>query len=327
MRGVDTVKQLRESNDYLADTQQLREGLEGEGYLFFRNVIDADLIAQVKHGFMAWLEGQRLIKIVDDEPMHSGADFLEVGEYPPGLYDTRLWEWLAFNAQLKRLYSQVFGEPGYVLPIGEYQFTWPGKPDCWIRKHQDGPFFNHQEGPFGTGLDFVVCWVPLMDLPESLGGLAIVPSPRTLGSLLPDLEKDSASRFIAPDAFPDDAWCRADYRPGDVLIFGPFTPHCGMPNSADRLRLSIDFRVQPASADRLMTGVVIDARPDAFVIAADSGQEARIVVDERTALRLPGYVFGHIDISQFVGRRVIATTRDGRALVVRNTWGYVPWDQ
>jgi ectoine hydroxylase-related dioxygenase (phytanoyl-CoA dioxygenase family) len=173
----------------------------------------------------------------------------------------------------------------------------------------------------------VVCWVPLMDLTEPVGGLAIVPSPRTLGSLLPDLEKDSGSRFIAPDAFPDDAWCRADYRPGDVLIFGPFTPHCGMPNSADRLRLSIDFRVQPASADRLMTGVVIDAQPDAFVVAADSGQEARIVVDERTALRLPGYVFGHIDISQFVGKRVIATTRDGRALVVRNTWGYVPWDQ
>ena len=66
--------------------------------------------------------------------------------------------------------------------------------------------------------------------------------------------------------------------------FGPFTPHCGMPNSADRLRLSIDFRgeepaVRPAADDR--SG---HRRPaDAFVIAADSGQEARIVVDERTA--------------------------------------------
>jgi ectoine hydroxylase-related dioxygenase (phytanoyl-CoA dioxygenase family) len=196
-----------------------------------------------------------------------------------------------------------------------------------VRKHQDGPFFNHQDGPFGTGLDFVVFWIPLMELSEAVGGLAIVPSPRTLGSLLPDLEKDSASRFIAPDAFPDDAWCRADYRPGDVLIFGPYTPHCGMPNTGDRLRLSIDFRVQPASADRLMTGVVIAAEPDGFVIAADSGHEDWLAVDEHTALRLPGYVFGNIDVRQFVGKRVIATTRDGRALVIRNTWGYVPWDQ
>jgi hypothetical protein len=313
------MKELCPSNESLRDPRALREALDAEGYVFFRDVLDHDLITHVRHGVMAWFEGQHLIEVVDDEPLYTGADVGAIGDYPAGLCETRLWEWFALTAEVRRFYELVFGERGIVLPIGQYQFTWPTKEGCWSRIHQDGPF--------STGLDFLVFWFPLMVIPEEMGGLAIVPTPQRVGSLHPDLEKNPTSPFIPLETFAEDAWHRADYRPGDALVFAPFTPHCGMPNYSDRMRLSIDFRVQPVSAPRPIIGVVVATDPDGMVIASDSGEEIALSVDERTAMRLPVWVEGRLGTSAFLGLRVIATEEAGRALLVRNPFGHVPWEQ
>jgi hypothetical protein len=314
------VKELRPtSNQVLGDPVALREAIDNEGYVLLRDVIDRQLVSQVKHGVMAWFESQQIVKVVDDEPMHTGVDAGPLGDYPAGLYDTKLWEWFALRPEMRRFYEQVFGERARVLPIGEYQFTWPGRPSCLTKVHQDGPFT--------TALDFLVFWIPLMVIDEAVGGLSILPTPQSRGSLHPDLEKNPTSPWIPRPTFPEDEWHRADYRPGDVLIFGPFTPHCGLPNTSDRLRLSIDIRAQQVSAKRPITGVVIGADADLIVIAADQGGEVALVVDEETALRLPTWLAGRLDRSLFLGQRVIATEQDGRALTIRNPWGHVPWEE
>ena len=42
----------------------------------------------------------------------------------------------------------------------------------------------------------------------------------------------------------------SDYQPGDVLIFHNLTLHWALPNTSDRIRLSIDTRAQPANTPR-----------------------------------------------------------------------------
>lgn len=307
------------SNDCLDDPAAIRGVLDREGYIFFRNVIDRDALLHVKQGMMAWFQARGLTTVIDGEPIITGADVASVGDYNPALISTGLWEWFSLRPETRTFYRRVYGEDGIVLPVGSYQYTWPGRADCWDRIHQDGPF--------NTGIDFLTFWFPLMDIDEDTGGLALVPSPATTGSLHPHLEAGPISPYIPQETFDSSSWHRIDYHVGDALLFAPSTPHCGMPNSSDRLRLSIDIRVQPASARRPILGVVVDANPEHIVIAADSGDLVSLAVDDETALRLPTYVAGRRDPKEFLGVRVIATEHQGRALMVRNPWGSLPWDQ
>jgi hypothetical protein len=41
-------------------------------------------------------------------------------------------------------------------------------------------------------------------------------------------------------------WLTADYRAGDILIFTMHTIHASLDNQSNRIRLSADFRYQPA---------------------------------------------------------------------------------
>jgi hypothetical protein len=316
---VGGVKELRASNELLGNPPALREAIEVEGYVLLRDVLDVDLINHVKHGVMAWFEAQQVIKFVDDEPLYTGADASQLGENPPQLYDTKLWEWLALRPESRLFFQQVFGDRGRILPIGQYQFPWPGKPGVSSRIHQDGPFT--------PGLDFFTFWVPLMVIDEQVGGLAIVPTAYSRGSLHIGLHQNPTSVYLPPETFGAQDWHRADYCPGDVLIFGPFTPHCSIPNESDRLRLSVDIRVQSVSAKPPITGVVIAADPPCVVIAADTGEDIVLSVDDQTSLRLPTHFVGRLDPRRLVGHRVLATEEDGRALVIRNPFGHVPWEE
>ncbi len=314
------MQQLRESNSVIGNPLAIRERLDDEGYAFFRDVLDVSVVRHVYRGVVAWLAAHGVVEVVDEAPRYTGADVPEiVGAYPPRLEETQLVEWFALHPEARRLYAEVLGEPGYVLQNVEYQYTWPGKPDCWARVHQDGPFM--------PGLEFVVFWVPLMEISEEMGGLAIVPTPQTTGSFHPPVGATAPSPFIPVETFPADAWHRADYRPGDVLVFAPMTPHCGMPNTADCLRLSIDVRVQPSSAKRPVAGVVVDAHPAAVVIVADSGEEVTLALTEDSSVWSASYTDGRMDPKSVVGHRVLATEQDGRALVVRTPWGHIPWMQ
>ena len=62
----------------------------------------------------------------------------------------------------------------------------------------------------------------------------------------------SSANAIKDKAYGLDAneleWATAEYEPGGTVIFACRTVHRGLPNHSDRIRLSGDFRYQPASA-------------------------------------------------------------------------------
>ena len=115
-----------------------------------------------------------------------------------------------------------------------------------IGAHQDGdPKLGYKAGRFYT------CWISLMDIDSTIGGLAVAPRSHALGVLKSAGSVSSSAKDVESDDYGLDAseleWAGADYSPGSAVIFASRTAHRGLPNHSDRIRLSCDFRYQPAS--------------------------------------------------------------------------------
>ena len=105
-----------------------------------------------------------------------------------------------------------------------------------VPAHQDVTYNKHL-GPF------CVVWVPLVDIDEACGGMAVYPRTQGRGEL-----------FAGETVAPADGWIPGidvarfervvlqPLAPGDVVVMGNETVHESMPNKSDRTRLSIDFR-------------------------------------------------------------------------------------
>ena len=76
-------------------------------------------------------------------------------------------------------------------------------------------------------------WIPLMDIPVRIGGLAVQPG----GHLGPP-------RPPRPLSEAEPGWATTSYQPGDAIIFHCLTPHAALPNRGSALRISGDFRWQ-----------------------------------------------------------------------------------
>jgi hypothetical protein len=74
------MKQLRVSNELFDDARELQQLLGVEGYVFFRDVKDHDLIQQTKHAVMAWFEARGLIPSSATNP--SGPALISVPSDP-----------------------------------------------------------------------------------------------------------------------------------------------------------------------------------------------------------------------------------------------------
>jgi ectoine hydroxylase-related dioxygenase (phytanoyl-CoA dioxygenase family) len=310
------MHELRTSNDLLGDSAAIRARLDDEGYVFLRDVVEGQLVADLKTGMMAWLETKQMVTVVEGDPVWTGRDFTPLGGDPPELFQTGLSETLAFSPAMQRLYKQVLDEPGYVLPMAHYQFKSPSN------SHNS---HVHQDGAFTPGLGFATFWVPLTEIPEQVGGITIAPGLHRGGSLY---EGGAPASLELPSGLLDeDAWHRADYRPGDLLVFAMYTPHHGLPNHTDRVRLSIDIRIQPRSFARPIIGTLTEAGPDHVAIAADSGERVLLDIDDGCFVYLNSYSTAPADPSTYVGRRVMATAEGRRALLLRGVRGMVPSQQ
>ncbi|HEY8743987.1 MAG TPA: phytanoyl-CoA dioxygenase family protein [Chloroflexota bacterium] len=107
--------------------------------------------------------------------------------------------------------------------------------------HQD---FIHIKGTADT----YTCWFPLGDCPPELGGLAIMAESHPEGVLPHIPALGAGGKGIVTEPLPYH-WVASPLQMGDALLFHSHTVHKGLDNvTADRLRLSVDFRYQGASA-------------------------------------------------------------------------------
>ena len=99
-----------------------------------------------------------------------------------------------------------------------------------------------------TGLArLATAWIPLGDCPKTLGSLAVLAGSHHGGVYPVHPATGAGGLGIDTEELPY-RWAASDFEAGDVVFFHSHTVHKGLPNlSRDRLRLSVDYRYQPAS--------------------------------------------------------------------------------
>lgn len=139
----------------------------------------------------------------------------------------------------------------------------PAKPFdfLWLRTMLAGRasplHFDHVYMNRGSA-DVLTAWIPLGDVPPAAGPILFVEGSHRFADLIDRYRGVDVDRDAMPGSFPEDAigfarsrgarLLTADFRLGDVILFGMFSLHGSCDNMMDggRVRLSCDVRWQPA---------------------------------------------------------------------------------
>jgi ectoine hydroxylase-related dioxygenase (phytanoyl-CoA dioxygenase family) len=311
--GSIPMPPLARANPLLGDRAGLHAQMEREGYLFFQGVLDKDAVADIRRDFMDVLVGMGVVDSNADAPIWNGAD---LGGFPikfEQLHEVKVWERFVANPRVNAFFRDLLGEEPFWLPIVEYRIFPP------LLQPPEDPFFGrHQDGFYNGDLDCWTCWVPLADVDLDAGGIAMASGQNKRGYLHDT--SDAPQYPIPDDAIPLSAWRRSAYKPGDVVVFNRWIPHCGMHNFTRQFRLSMDIRVMPKSGDLPVWGKVISFAEDEIVVANHDGRAVSLKIDEGTYSRwTSGKRIETKDLIRLMppGEDVLAFHANGRAIMLR----------
>jgi hypothetical protein len=251
------VRELADSTALRADPAALRHRLAEEGYLFLRALLRPADVAAAYDSVRAEL---RLGGWTDGDGLPAGSqravsirDALADPSFRAALASRGLNR-LPYLAPLRGLVRQLLGPAAFSYPVKVLRTVYPEPPFQVTRGR-----YIHQDFAVSGVQDMLTTWLPLMDIPAQLGGLAVLPGSH-LGP--PPLRP----RLLRAD---EPRWATTDYRPGDVLLFHCLTSHAALPNHADRLRISTDVRWQAADqtapTELVLGPVAAPTRPGAQV--------------------------------------------------------------
>lgn len=278
MAAVD-LDGLPDSTPLLGDHAKLRARWDEDGVLYFKNVIDKDAIANVYGEYLARLKEVGVVAPDETQPVWSGLDRLD-GKRARLISDD-IWRGLVLSPSFDAVVSNFLGETPAWVPIVVHRAAPPADP----AKIPDDLFFaGHQDGIYNYGIDFITCWVPLMEIDDEVGGLAVVPGSHREAHYG---KQPGVAGVNRTGVFADLAWRRPDYKPGDLLMFHSMTAHAGLPNRSDKIRLSVDIRFLPGSVAKPVVGAVVAFDGTKVQIQVESGEQLDLVVDEVTTVRGP----------------------------------------
>jgi ectoine hydroxylase-related dioxygenase (phytanoyl-CoA dioxygenase family) len=234
-----------ESSDLLGDHDGLRHRLAEEGFLFFRDLLPAEAVSEVRADVLreveqeGWLAGG-----TEPEDRRPGPVVVREGDdnwWPAyrKIQSLERFHRLAHDQRLVRLAGELLGGPVLVHPRKIARVTFPGS-EYPTPPHQDFPFIQ------GTP-DVLTFWLPLAGCSVEDGALRVLCRSQYTGLRSRQPTTGVGGMGVPVGADEENAWASAYYRPGDVLVFHSLTVHWAPPNRGERLRLSCDFRYQLAT--------------------------------------------------------------------------------
>jgi hypothetical protein len=237
------VDELADSSGLAQDQEGLRQRLAADGYLFFRGLLPADQIRAVgavvserlRSG--GWVDDQGTPSATPRavNPMDAVSDLAFRAAVTSVAFNR-----IPYLPQLRSVVRRILGPDAFSYPAKVLRAVYPENPGARPRGR-----YIHCDYAVSGVQDMLTSWIPLIDIPARLGGLAVRPG----GHLGPPQQPRALS-------LAEPGWATAGYRPGDVIIFHCLTPHAALPNTGSVLRLSADFRWQladrPAPAEMVL---------------------------------------------------------------------------
>jgi Phytanoyl-CoA dioxygenase (PhyH) len=319
------MRELKVANDLPWDHPGFTRQFEEDGYLFFKNVLDRNVVEAVRTECLAAL---RQVGVVDPEavdPIWNGTDISHVDAALKQLTTSQPWELLRTDPTLATWLRAIMGGDYNWLPLISCRVMPPLLASVSHRDVTTRFIRMHQDGYNNPGLAFVIFWLPLMLIDDDLGGIAIAEGFHK--RVLPHNTSGPAMFGIPEGAIPDDVWASATFGSGDLIAMNALTPHTGMTNCSNRFRLSLDFRLAPASSQRVIAGTILAIAGDRISIGAEDGEWIELRIDDETvvphrqgtALRNGGRI-PRAELMHYltVGQRILATEERGNARLIRD---------
>jgi hypothetical protein len=235
------VDELADSRGLASDPAALRARLAADGYVFLRGLLPAERVRAAGERVAATLRA--------GDWTASGSPLLSRAAGPR--------EALADPAYRSAVMSLEFNALPYLAPLretvrgilGPRAFSYPVKvlravaPESAAERTR-GRYVHCDYMALGVQ-DMLTTWLPLAEVPATLGGLAVRPGGHR-----------DRPRQPWPLTGTESGWRTTGYSPGDVIIFHCLTPHAALPNTGHQLRLSADFRWQqpgsPAPSEMIL---------------------------------------------------------------------------
>jgi hypothetical protein len=308
------IEALTDSTALLGNSSALKRRWDEEGVLFFRKVIDPDLIRWAESKFRQALANEELIDPSVEQLIWTGKS--PKTRRPCDSLGTEVWHKFVKVPLLNDLTRIVLQDEPVWIPIVGHRSSLPTSA---IKPGQDIFAARHQDSYFSEGMHYTVCWMPIKDAALDAGSFAVAPAAHKRGNMYgPD-------HHMRRDAIPDHEWRSADFRAGDLLMFDFFTPHATLPNPSNQIRISLDVRAIPASAPRPITGTVESVSGTAVAIRTEEGDLVTIHVTDSTYVRdmqpIPRIPTAELQRIAFPGARVMATAKaGGEALMLRRNF-------
>jgi Phytanoyl-CoA dioxygenase (PhyH) len=311
------MRELNESTHLVGNRAALDAVWERDGYWFFRDVLDLHAVRHLREVFLAFLGEYGLISPEDPQAHYTGASLEGFPLRLDPLSQRKVWRSFVREPAIDSFFRRLLQDEPFWVPTVEYRATPPESQPSSL----DAPeriVFLHQDGFYNKGVPFRICWIPLSDIDEQVGGLFLGEGMHR-GLLLHDITKPPLYP-VPPGAVPPDRMRRATYRPGDVLLMDLNTPHTGLTNLSNRFRLSMDIRIMGMRDHPPIIGVLKSVQRDAVELYGEDGRGGRFRIDERSYRR--GLDGKEVSLDEFtakfkVGDEVLVGTEGERVTIIR----------
>ncbi|MCY4108611.1 MAG: phytanoyl-CoA dioxygenase family protein [Chloroflexi bacterium] len=163
----------------------------------------------------------------------------------------------------------------------------------------------HQDSGVATenadDTEVISVWVPLVDVDEYSGCLAMIPRSNHEGLAL---HCPRPAALTIPDNLLPSRMKPVPMKAGSVLLFTRYTIHRAMPNLSDHVRFSFDLRYQRPGLPTgrgLFPGFLVRSQENPSAVLRDHSDWARLWLDTREALankQLPPFNRWNADVPQ-----------------------------
>ena len=245
--------ELDVANPLLGDAPALRDAMDSQGYLFFRRLLDPELVLEARHEIL--LKYAILGEIDDRHPIDDAV--AGAGEGVPTANLRAFSTSVRSGARYRRVTDgpEVLAVHAALLDgdVRVFDMRWPRfvRPGEGCGFHCDGPYMNR-----GTSRIFS-SWIPLGRVNREEGALMVLEGSHRSHGLDAgyhdrDADRDGLTWLdddpVAVQQAYGRRWLTTDFEPGDVLCFGMRTLHGAIDNrsATSRCRLSSDSRYQRA---------------------------------------------------------------------------------